>query len=59
VTWEYKTLRLVRDDGPSWDQEGESYSRQLTEVALEGWELVSTEPWPWCIFRREVRPLES
>jgi hypothetical protein len=47
VTHEYKTVRLVRAEGPSWDQQAAGYSKQLSDVALEGWELVSTDPWPW------------
>jgi hypothetical protein len=55
MVWEYKTLRLVRPEGSaSWDEEADSYSRQLSKVALEGWELVSVHQWPWCVFKRRV-----
>lgn len=54
MTHEYKTVRLVRAEGPSWDQEAAGYSKQLSDVALEGWELVSTDPWPWVVFRRKA-----
>jgi hypothetical protein len=37
----------------TWQEEGDSYSRQLSAVAAEGWELFSVEAWPWCVFRRE------
>jgi hypothetical protein len=50
---EYRTVRLVRPEGSrTWDEEGESYSRQLSEVAAEGWELLSVENFPWVVFKR-------
>lgn len=55
MTWEYRTIRLIRPEGSgTWEDEGRSYSRQLSAAALEGWELVDTHPWPWVVFRRQV-----
>jgi Domain of unknown function (DUF4177) len=60
MTYEYKTIRLTRDDeAMTWAEEGESYSQQLTQVAAEGWELVSVDPWPWMVFRRTGLEQES
>jgi hypothetical protein len=52
---EYKVVRLSRPEGSvSWDEEGESYGRQISDAAQDRWELIDTHNWPWVIFRRWV-----
>ena len=52
MTWEYKTMRLVREDrSQTWSEEGDSYSKQLCAAAEGGWELAHLD-WPWVVFRR-------
>jgi hypothetical protein len=52
VTWEYKTLRLEQGDGSeTWGQQSARWSRELTVLGMEGWEVCYWE-FPWVALKR-------
>lgn len=44
MTWEYKTIRLARENtSQTWAEEADSYSQQLSQAAEGGWEITHIE----------------
>jgi hypothetical protein len=40
MTWEYKTVWLPKGEpSESWEDQAQRWSKQLTELGAEGWEI--------------------